>query len=105
MLPCWELRNLRRRVNRARNFPTNTCPASRHVHLMADALASGKQYFMFTEEPEHCAGSLYAVLESLWKARTELAALHEKIEPGYAKREHDKAAARFERRYTWAEVR
>lgn len=74
-LPANRLSNVRRRIARARNFPTNTCPASRHVHLMADALSSGKGYPMLTEEPEHCAGSLYSVIESLWKARTELAKL------------------------------
>lgn len=67
-----DLRNVRRRVNRARNFPTNTCPASRHVHMIADALAGGRKYHMIDEEPEHVAGTLYAVIESLWKARTAL---------------------------------
>lgn len=70
-----ELTNLRRRVKRARNFPNNTCSASRHLHLMAEALASGKPYPMLHEDPEHCAGTMLAVLESLWKARTELARL------------------------------
>lgn len=65
------LRNLQRRVDRARNFPTNTCPASRHLHIMADILASGKPYPMFEEEPEHCAETMLAVLESLWKSRTQ----------------------------------
>lgn len=79
MLPANKLVNVRRRVNRARNFPTNTCPASRHVHIMADRLAAGRVYHMFQEEPEHCAGSLYSVLESLWKARTELAKLKQAV--------------------------
>lgn len=69
------LRNTRRRVNRARNFPENTCAASRHLHLMADQVASGKPYPMLAEEPQHCAMTMLAVLESLWKARTELARL------------------------------
>lgn len=64
--------NLRRRVNRARNFPSSTCAASRHLHLMADALLSGRGYPMLTQEPEHCAESMLAVLESLWKARAKL---------------------------------
>lgn len=34
--PANVLKNLRRRVDRARAFPQNTCPASRHVHIMAD---------------------------------------------------------------------
>jgi hypothetical protein len=64
------LKNLRRRVNRARNFPENTCSASRHLHLIAERLAKGEQ--MVIDEPEHCAETMLAVLESLWKARTEL---------------------------------
>jgi hypothetical protein len=72
------LDNVRRRVNRARRGTPEicvTCAASRHVHLMADALASGRAYPMLQEEPEHCAGSLLSVLESLWKARRRLAEL------------------------------
>lgn len=66
------LKNLRRRVNRARNFPENTCGASRHLHLIAERMAAGKQYPMLQEEPAHCAETMLSVLESLWKARTEL---------------------------------
>lgn len=72
MHPANRIENIRRRVARARRFPVNTCPASRHVHTMADALASGRGYPMLQEEPEHCAVSLYSVLESLFKARSEL---------------------------------
>lgn len=64
------LKNLRRRVNRARNLPENTCSASRHLHLIAERLANGEQ--MVIDEPEHCAETMLSVLESLWKARTEL---------------------------------
>ncbi len=64
------LRNLRRRVNRARNFPTNTCPASRHLHIIAEALVSGQPYAMLTEEPEYCGETMLSVLESLWSLRT-----------------------------------
>ena len=73
MHPANKIENQRRRTDRARQFPDNTCPASRHVHLMAEALATGRPYPMLQEEPEHCAGSLLSVLESLWKARTKLA--------------------------------
>ena len=72
MLPANRLVNMRRRVDRARKFMVNTCGASRHVHMMAEQLAKGKPYHMLTEEPQHCAGSLLSVLESLWKARDEL---------------------------------
>ena len=63
--------NAQRRVNRARQFMANTCPASRHLHRMANALASGEPYRMFEEEPEHCAETMLSVLESLWKLRTK----------------------------------
>ena len=66
---------LKRRASRARRFPQNTCPASRHLHLMAQQLAAGKPYPMLTDEPQHCAETMLSVLESLWKARTELAKL------------------------------
>lgn len=82
MLPANELRNVRRRVNRARRFPANTCGASRHVHLMADWISGPRHGFAgATFDPadaETIAGSLYAVLESLWKLRTELARLKER---------------------------
>jgi hypothetical protein len=66
------LKNLRRRVNRARNFPENTCSASRHLHLIANQLAAGRPYPMLQEEPAHCAMTILCVLEALWKARTEV---------------------------------
>lgn len=79
-LPANKLVNLRRRVDRARRFPTNTCAASRHVHLMADCLSMGKRrYPMIDEEPEYIAGALYSVVESLWKARTEIERLKRKL--------------------------
>ena len=78
MHPANKLENVRRRVSRARRFPANTCPASRHLHIMADALSMGtKQYPLLQEEPEYCAVSIYSVLESLWKARSELARLRD----------------------------
>lgn len=74
------IKQARRRVNKARNFPTNTCPASRHLHIMADCLlkpkkGGGLRYPMLQEEPEHCAESILAVIASLWEARTKLAKL------------------------------
>lgn len=70
-LPCNKIANLRRRVDRARKFPTNTCPASRHLHMIAENLLWYGWDHMLTEEPEHCAASMLAVLESLWKLRTK----------------------------------
>ena len=67
------LRNLRRRVDRVRNFPVNTCPASRHLHTIAESLARGEKYTQIDDEPEHVAESMLMVLEALWKARTKMA--------------------------------
>ena len=69
------LADLKRRAARAKRFPTNTCPASRHLHLMAQRLAAGKPYPMLADEPKHCAETMLAVLTSLWEARTKLAKL------------------------------
>lgn len=76
MHPSNKLANQRRRTERARRFPDNTCPASRHVQLIADALVRKPHRYCSLrcdpEEAEWIAGDLYAALESLWKARTKL---------------------------------
>jgi hypothetical protein len=76
------IQKARRRADKARKFPTNTCPASRHLHIMADALLKPKKdgslrYPMLQEEPEHCAESILAVIAGLWEARTKLAKLEQ----------------------------
>lgn len=60
------------RMRRARRFPEGTCPASRHVAMMAEAMANGRQYQMLHEDPMECAISLAATVEALWKARAAL---------------------------------
>jgi hypothetical protein len=75
MLPCNRIENLRRRVGRARRFPDNTCPASRHLQLIAESLLQGRS--IEPAEAEHAAQSMLSVLESLWKARTKLARVAE----------------------------
>jgi hypothetical protein len=65
-----ELQVLAKRVSQARHFPENTCPASRHLHMIADHLARGMDYPMLAEEPQHCAETMFAVLASLWELRT-----------------------------------
>lgn len=85
MHPANKLSNLRRRVNRALKAGSNTCPASRHLLLMAETLASGKTYAMLHEEPKYCAGTMLSVLESLWKLRTESGWPSEKDRKSWAK--------------------
>lgn len=75
MLPENTLPALKARATRAKRFPDNTCPASRHLHLMAQRLAAGKPYPMLADEPKQCAETMLAVLASLWEARTKLAKL------------------------------
>lgn len=67
-----EYRELVKRASRARDFPHNTCPASRHLAMIADHLMRGKPYPMLNEEPQHCAETMYAVLSSLWELRSRL---------------------------------
>lgn len=74
-LPCWHPANVLRRVRRARKFPINTCPSSRHVQLMAEELLARGRCYMVTGEPKHAAVSMLVTVEQLYKARTELARL------------------------------
>jgi hypothetical protein len=60
-------------ADKARQFPTNTCGASRHVQLIAEQLL---EYGALSgADPDHVAESLLATVAALWAARTELAAL------------------------------
>lgn len=72
-----ENRTLLRQIDKARQFPTNTCAASRHVEEIGESLARHRYHPMIEEEPEHVAGSLLSVVASLYEARTELARLKE----------------------------
>jgi hypothetical protein len=66
------------RVKKARNFPYNTCPASRHVQMVAEALMKGKVWPSITEEPENIGSSMLSVVISLYEARTRVAELEER---------------------------
>ena len=79
-LPGWRPRNVIARMNRARNFPTMTDPASRHAAMIATALMRGHGYPMLAEEPEHCGVSIGVTVELLWKARAEIARLRTQLQ-------------------------
>jgi hypothetical protein len=68
-----------RRALRARDFPVNTCPASRHVQMIGEFLARRKRYPMIEEEPEHVAGSLLSTVASLYQCRTKLKKLKAQV--------------------------
>ncbi|HMR51233.1 MAG TPA: hypothetical protein PKA33_01485 [Amaricoccus sp.] len=63
------------RMNAARNFPENTCPASRHAEICADKLISEGRYTMIESEPEHVGESIAATVAALWDARSFLISL------------------------------
>lgn len=69
----WEPKHLLQRIGKARRFPDNTCPASRHVELMARGLLRKQGYPMLQDDPEHCASSMLAAVANLYDARAELA--------------------------------
>ena len=58
-----------------RQFPDNTCPASRHTQMIAESLFQTGEYAMLQDEPEHCAGSIASVVDSLYQARSFLKSL------------------------------
>lgn len=72
---AYSLENEIKRMVDSRNFPENTCPASRHVQMMAEELAAVGRYPMLNEDPGHCAGSLAAVVSSLYQTRSFLSSL------------------------------
>lgn len=71
-----EIRAARRRVAKARRFPENTCPASRHVCGMADTLVETERFGgwdVSAPDAEHLALSLYATVSELWELRSRTA--------------------------------
>jgi hypothetical protein len=62
------LEDLRQRADKARDHPGVTCAASRHVQIVAEALARGEAM----DEQEQCAESMLAVVAALWEARRSL---------------------------------
>ena len=60
------------RMQRHRNFPHGTCPASRHTAIVAEALLKKQPYPMLEEEPDHVGHSIASTVSSLWQARAKL---------------------------------
>lgn len=55
-----------------RRFPHNTCPASRHVEILADQLLDSGRSAMIESEPENCAVSMHSTVEALYGARDRI---------------------------------
>ena len=56
------------RMDAARDFPANTCPASRHVQMIAENLL--RQQPIDPREQQHCGESIAVVVANLWEVRT-----------------------------------
>lgn len=65
--------DLVKRMNDVRDFPANTCGASRHAAMIAEALCKGDEYPMLADEKGYCGESIAATVAELWECRTKLA--------------------------------
>jgi hypothetical protein len=63
-----------RGADEARQFPDNTCPASRHAQMIGEALVKGEAFPELSEEPGLCGQSILATVGALYRARTAHAA-------------------------------
>lgn len=63
-------RNAARRMTAARDFPANTCGASRHAQQLAEVLMSDKPLRYVTDDRHHSGESIAATVEALWKLRS-----------------------------------
>lgn len=62
-------------MHKARRFPDNTCPASRHAALVAAAMLRGQADVVDVYELPHVGGSVAATVTALWEARSMLLSL------------------------------
>lgn len=70
-------KTLIKRMNAARHFPANTCPASRHAQDIAEAMLRGRGATI--ELDEHAGESIAATVAALWEARTKIARLEAEL--------------------------
>jgi hypothetical protein len=62
----------RRAADDARDFPANTCAASRHTQAIAEALLRRSTPLdAAIDDREHCATSLLATVTALWALRAQ----------------------------------
>ena len=59
-------------MDAARDFPQNTCGASRHAQILAESMLSATAQRWSIDEPNHCGESIAATVTALYEARTEL---------------------------------
>lgn len=66
------------RLESARDFPANTCSASRHAEDIGSHLMSSPDARIDTESVQHIGESICATVCALYEARAELAAQRER---------------------------
>lgn len=57
------------RVEKARNFPYNTTPASRHVAMMGRRLVEDGKSFSLDDDPQHCGESMLLTVADFWETK------------------------------------
>ena len=57
------------RVEKARNFPHNTTPASRHVAMIGQHLFEDGKSFSLDDDPQHCGESMLLTVADLWEMK------------------------------------
>lgn len=67
------------RARKARNFPVNTCPASRITEALGHALMKGQPYPLLEEDPKELGVCLISTAASLYEARTEIERLNQEL--------------------------
>jgi len=60
------------KMQNVRNFPYNTCGASRHAQTIAEHLSQSKTYPLLSEDAEYCGTSIATTVLHLWSARNLL---------------------------------
>ena len=65
-------RALLKRLNAARDFPHNTCPASRHAQLMGERLLKRQTCHDIADDPHHAGESILLTVAALYEARAAL---------------------------------
>lgn len=61
------------RARKARRFPENTCPASRHTQMIGeDLIRYGSNASSIISHPKHVGESLLLTVAALWEARDEI---------------------------------
>ena len=75
MTPNTPMVNPVKQMQQYRDFPNNTCPASRHVQMIAEGLYTTGAYPLLQDDPQHCASSIASVVSGLYQARSFLLSL------------------------------